>query len=120
MKGIGLEEALEVVFAENAVSHMITGKAISRAVRGYFLVQFALVTNLFKPFINDGEDEAQGTEDDISVEENEKTVETVKREDGLRVLENIAKYIKDKGKTTEDIESKDYPVLFQLEDIIEN
>lgn len=49
-----------------------------------------------------------------------KTVETVKREDGLRVLENIAKYIKDKGKTTEDIESKDYPVLFQLEDIIEN
>ena len=36
MKGIGLEEALEVVFAENAVSHMITGKAISRAVRGYF------------------------------------------------------------------------------------
>ena len=36
---------------------MITEKAISRAVRGNFLVQSALVTNLFKPIIDDGENE---------------------------------------------------------------
>ena len=99
---------------------MISGKAISRAVRCHFLVQSALVTNLFKPFIDDGDHEAEDIEDDISVAEDEKTVETVKREDVLRELENVTKYVKDEGKTTEDIESKNYPVLFQLEDMVEN
>ena len=47
MKGTDLEEVLGVVFAENIVPHMITRKAISTAVRGHFLVQSALVTNLF-------------------------------------------------------------------------
>ena len=54
MKGSGLEEALGVVLAENTVPHMITRKAISRAVRGHFLVQSALVTNSFKPVIDNG------------------------------------------------------------------
>ena len=79
---------------------MITEKAISGAVRGHFLVQSALVTNLFKPIIDDGENEAECIEDDISVEEAEKTIETVKREDVLRDLENVTKYVKDEGKTT--------------------
>ena len=91
MKGISLEDTLGVVFAENTVSHMITGKVVSRAVRGHFLVQSALVTNLLKQFIDDGEDEAKGIEDDISVEEDEKTVETVKREDVLRESQNMLK-----------------------------
>ena len=120
MKRIGLEEAFRVVLTENTVPYMLTRKAISRAVKDHFLVQSALVTNFFKPFRDDGEDEAEGTEGDISVEKREKTVETVKREDVLRELENVTKYIKDEGKTTEDIESKDYPVLFQLDNIVEN
>ena len=39
MKGSGLEEALETVYGPNAVAHMISGKAISRALRGHFLVE---------------------------------------------------------------------------------
>ena len=58
---------------------MITEKVISRAVRGHFLVQSALVINLFKPIIDDGENEAECIEDDISVEEAEKIIETEKR-----------------------------------------
>ena len=44
----------------------------------------------------------------------------MKKEVALRELENATKYVKDEGKTTEDIESKDYLVLFQLEHIVEN
>ena len=44
MAGSGLQELLEVVFAGNAVRHMLTGKAISRAVRGHMLVDAALNT----------------------------------------------------------------------------
>ena len=115
-----LEEALGGVFAENTVPHMITGKAISRAVRSHFLVQSALVTNLFKPFIDDGKDQTECIEEDVSVEDDEKTVETMKREDILRVLENFRKYVKNEGNTTEDIESKDYMILCQLGNIVEN
>ncbi|XP_065911780.1 uncharacterized protein [Dysidea avara] len=46
MKGSGLEEALETVYGPNAVSHMISGKSVSRALRGHFLVEAALVNKL--------------------------------------------------------------------------
>jgi len=46
MKGSGLEEALETAYGANAVSHMISGKAVSRAMRGHFLVEAALVNKL--------------------------------------------------------------------------
>ena len=46
MAGSGLQELLEVVFAVIAVRHMLTGKAISRAVRGHILVDAALNTIL--------------------------------------------------------------------------
>ena len=42
MAGSGLQEALELVFAPNAVIHMLSGKACDRAVRGHFLVDAAL------------------------------------------------------------------------------
>ena len=53
----------------------------------------------------------------LSVEEDDKNVI---RKDVLRELENVTKYVKDEGEMTEDIKCKDYPVLFQLEDIVEN
>jgi len=46
MKGSGLEEALETVYGPNAVAHMITGKAVARALHGHFLVEAALVNKL--------------------------------------------------------------------------
>ena len=46
MKGSGLEDALETVCGANAVVHMISGKAVSRALHGHFLVEAALVNKL--------------------------------------------------------------------------
>ena len=37
---------VEVVYAENAVKHILSGKAIARAIRGHFMVHAALNTML--------------------------------------------------------------------------
>ncbi|KAL8606521.1 hypothetical protein ACOMHN_037752 [Nucella lapillus] len=42
MGGTGLQEALELVYAENAVVHILNGKAYSRAVRAHLLMDAAL------------------------------------------------------------------------------
>ncbi|GFS26848.1 hypothetical protein ElyMa_007067800 [Elysia marginata] len=42
MAGSGLEEVLQVVYGSNTVTHMLSGKAISRAIRGHLLVDAAL------------------------------------------------------------------------------
>ena len=42
MAASGLQELLEVIYASNAVVHMLTGKAIARAVRGHFITDAAL------------------------------------------------------------------------------
>ncbi len=44
MGGSGLQQLLEQVYAGNTVSHMLTGKAYDRAVRGHLLVDAALNT----------------------------------------------------------------------------
>lgn len=46
MKGSGLEEAIGQVYGSTTVNHIITGKAISRALRAHFLVERALMTKL--------------------------------------------------------------------------
>ncbi|CAH3166903.1 unnamed protein product, partial [Porites lobata] len=38
----GLHEVLELVYAKNAVPHILSGKAVTRAIRGHFLVDAAL------------------------------------------------------------------------------
>ena len=42
MVGSGLQELLETIYAPNAVVHMLSGKAISRAVRAHLIVDAAL------------------------------------------------------------------------------
>ena len=46
MAGSGLQEFLEVVFADNAIRQMLTGKTISRAVCSHMLIYAALITIL--------------------------------------------------------------------------
>jgi len=46
MADSGLQELLEVAYASNTVTHMLTGKAVSRAVRGHLLIDAALNTIL--------------------------------------------------------------------------
>ncbi len=55
MAGSGLAELLEIMYAPNAVGHMLSGKAVNRALRGHFLLDTALNTLLVsmavkKPF----------------------------------------------------------------------
>ena len=55
MKGSGIEEALEEAFGPNAVTHMTSGKATARALRGLFLIDAALSTKLFTTLLPTGE-----------------------------------------------------------------
>ena len=45
--GSGLREVLELIYASNAVDHIMTGKAISRAVRAHLIVDAALNALLY-------------------------------------------------------------------------
>ena len=60
MKGSGLEDILESIYGPNAVSHMMSGKAVSRVLRGHFLVEAALV-NKFILAVLPGESNENGT-----------------------------------------------------------
>ena len=42
MKGSGLQEVLELIYTNNTVSHILSGKAEQRAICGHFLVSTAL------------------------------------------------------------------------------
>ena len=48
MKGSGLAESFEILYGEPTVRHMFAGKAVSRALRGHFLVGAVLMTNLLR------------------------------------------------------------------------
>ena len=52
MMGSGLQKLLETVYAPNAVTHMLTGKAVARAVRGHFLIDTALHAILLSRIFN--------------------------------------------------------------------
>ena len=43
----GLKELLEMIYASNAVDHMLSGKAVSRAVRGHLIIDAALNAPLY-------------------------------------------------------------------------
>ena len=42
MSGCGLQDLLEQIYASNAVTHMLSGKAVERAIRGHFLIDATL------------------------------------------------------------------------------
>ena len=42
MSGSGIQNVLEVIYANNTVGHMLSGKAVARALRGHFIVDAAL------------------------------------------------------------------------------
>jgi hypothetical protein len=48
MAGSGLAELLQVLFGSDTVSHMLSGKAYTRSIRGHFLVESALMTKLLQ------------------------------------------------------------------------
>ena len=48
MKGSGIEELFNEVYAENTVQQIISGKAVSRALRAQLLAESALISILFE------------------------------------------------------------------------
>ena len=48
MAGSGLQQLLRVAFAQNSDTHMLTGKAIVRAVLGHFLADVVLNAELYR------------------------------------------------------------------------
>ena len=53
MDSSGLYSPMETIYGENTVKHILTGKAISRAVRGHLLVKSALYTKLLGMVFSD-------------------------------------------------------------------
>ena len=49
MEGSGLEKVLETTYGKATVTHVVSGKAIARALRGHFLVDSALRIKLLRP-----------------------------------------------------------------------
>ena len=67
MAGSGLEEALAVCYGSNTVTHMLSGKAISRALRGFFLVDGALSVLLLENLMPDAD--ADNSKDRLSCDD---------------------------------------------------
>lgn len=51
MKSSGLKQMLTLIYPENTVNHMLSGKAVYRAIRGYFLVDAALNIFIIKKYL---------------------------------------------------------------------
>ena len=58
MQSSGLKEMLCLVYPENTVRHMLSGKAVYRAMRGYFIVDAALNIFIIKKYLFKDEQDA--------------------------------------------------------------
>jgi hypothetical protein len=64
MAGSGLQEVLELIYASNAVVHILSGKAIGRAVRAHLIVDaMVLAKALCEPLPGSSECEDMETEE---------------------------------------------------------
>ena len=52
ISGSGIEELFSDVYAENSVTHMLSGKAVSRALRAHFLAESALESLIIEKLIS--------------------------------------------------------------------
>ena len=76
MKGSGLEEAMGQVYGPNTVNHIMTGKAIIRALRAHLLVEKSLMTKLVSEVLP-RELEQTGSEDKATQDTHKLTVDEV-------------------------------------------
>ena len=53
MDGSGLKDILETIYGENAVVHMMSGKAIQRPFRGHLLISQCLTNLIVSKIIDD-------------------------------------------------------------------
>ena len=77
MEGSGTEKLMEVIHVQNSVSHILSGKAIARALRAHFIIDSALTTTLLEE-LGDGINQLHLQELYQSVTSNQIIVEEVK------------------------------------------
>ena len=53
INGAGLSELLPTVYGESSITHILSGKAISRALQAHFLVYAALMSKLIQAVLPD-------------------------------------------------------------------
>ena len=63
MEGSELEKPLQQVHGTNTVSHMMSGKAISKALRGHYLIDSALYMTLFDLLMLQNEPSLRGSQE---------------------------------------------------------
>ena len=73
MEGSELEKPLQQVHGTNTVSHMMSGKAISKAPRGHYLIDSALYMTLFDLLMLQNEP----SREDFSCRQSRTTVTTI-------------------------------------------
>ena len=73
MEGSGLSEATETIYGVDAIQHIMSGKAVSRALRSHMLIYPALTTKIISKFLpayineNIPDDEGQSIIEDKEV-----------------------------------------------------
>lgn len=77
MSGSGLAELLETIYGRKTVMHMITGKAVARALRGHYLTEAALLEKIITELVGEDSTVNQLTSD---------RMETGDEEEDLSVL----------------------------------
>ena len=73
MAGSGLQELLEVIYAENAVQHIFSGKAVSRAIQAHFIVDSVLNSMLMSTSLTDESSHSSSQIGETNTEENDES-----------------------------------------------
>ena len=53
MDGSGLKEIMETVYGENAITHILSGKAVQRAFRSHLLMNQSLTRQIIAKIVED-------------------------------------------------------------------
>ena len=126
MAGSGLKEILEMIYAPNAVEHILTGKAIARAVRAHLLVDAAVNTLIVSkalkvpiPGLQDKSDDPPSFEDEpyeADVSPNARPSEDGRQNCDLQEARSLFDELMNKKKSAEEVSGAD--VLTRIEDLL--
>lgn len=127
MSESGLSTALEIVYGKVAVTHILTGKAIARALRGFFMLESVLTSRLLSQFFpevvskefaenenditSDMDDGSSSDETESDYDINEDNDDGVTSEDPVRNENNVKQLSDIEVKNIEslcDVIQKDY------------
>ena len=131
MGGSGLQELLEVIYSDSAVSHILTGKAISRAIRGHILIEAVLYAIILSkiygvplPFKEKGNVRGDETMEDVQdyTETGEAVIDTSEEKDtGLEqaTRKHMLEYAVEDVLEQATIGSEKHMLQYSVENVLE-